>query len=456
MPKEVIDYSNTIIYKIVCNDINITDTYVGHTTNFVQRKHAHKQGVNNPKCSNYNCKLYKFIRNHGGWTNWSMIIVTFKNCSNNYEACALEHEYYKLLNANLNSIDPCKPKEIIEKKEKIIDYKYICDQCDFKNNNKDLYNKHIKEHSKYKSSFENNDRYEYICKICHYKTCKKFNYEKHLETSKHKKLTATYEKVANKNKQFICKCGKVYKHNQSLYNHKKTCNFKQEDKEICQEIENQQDNININNQSNLENLVVQLLKENNEIKNTLLKENKELRQQISELIPKVGNNNSNNNNHFNINLFLNEKCKNAISMQEFVKNIEVSLKNLLTTKNKGITFGINEIINENMNKLSLYERPIHCTDKKRETLYIKNDKWEKDTDKASTASMLKGIQLQQIKNLHKFKEANPNYQEDDKLKHEYIILLNKCTKSLNEHEKKLFKNICDSTYIKDDEILINN
>ena len=298
----------------------------------------------------------------------------------------------------------------------------------------------------------------YECKICHYKSFKKFNYNKHLETSKHKKLIDTYEKVANKNKQFICKCGKVYKHNQSLYNHKKTCNFKEDDKDICQEIEYQEDNININNQNNLENLVLQLITENNEIKNTLLKENKELRQQISELIPKVGNNNNNNNNnnHFNINLFLNEKCKDAISMQEFVKNIKVSLKNLLTTKNKGITFGINEIINENMNKLSLYERPIHCTDKKRETLYIKNDKWEKDTDKASTASMLKGIQLQQIKNLHKFKEANPNYEEDDELKHEYIILLNKCTKSLNEHEKKLFKNICDSTYIKDDELLLNN
>ena len=302
----------------------------------------------------------------------------------------------------------------------------------------------------------------YECKFCDYKSFKKFNYNKHLETSKHKKLTATYEKVANKNKQFICKCGKVYKHNQSLYNHKKTCNFKQEDKEICQEIENQQDNININNQSNLENLVVQLITENNEIKNTLLKENQELRKQITELIPKVGNNNTinnnnnNNNNHFNINLFLNEKCKDAISIQEFVKNIEISLKNLLTTKNKGITFGINEIITENMNKLSLYERPIHCTDKKRETLYIKNDKWEKDIDKVATTSMLKGIQLQQIKNLCKFKEAHPNYEQDDELKHEYILLLNKCTKSLNEHEKKLFKSICDNTYIKDDELLLNN
>jgi hypothetical protein len=465
MPKEIIDYSNTIIYKIVCNNININDTYVGHTTNFVQRKHFHKQGVNNPKSVNYNCKLYKFIRSHGGWDNWSMIIVAFKNCENNYQACALEHEYYKLLNANLNSIDPL-PKKIIEKKEKIIEYKYICQQCEYKINNKCDYNKHIKEHNKYqaKNSFENNTNYYYICNNCHYKTYKKFNYEKHLETSKHKKLTATYENVASEKKQFICKCGKVYKHNQSLYNHKKTCNFKEINQEICEVIEDKEDSNIINNQSNLENLIIKLitenneikntlLKENNEIKNTLLKENQELRQQISELIPKIGNNN-NNNNHFNINLFLNEKCKDAMSINEFVQSIEISLKNLITTKTKGLGIGLNDIINENMNKLSIYERPIHCTDKKRETLYVKHDKWEKDIDKLSTTNMLKGLQLQQIKSLHLWKEAHPSYMEDEDLKHEYMILVNKCTKPLSESEKKIFKNLCDNTYIKDEELLI--
>nr|UZT28789.1 MIGE-like protein [Nucleocytoviricota sp.]UZT29065.1 MIGE-like protein [Nucleocytoviricota sp.] len=295
------------------------------------------------------------------------------------------------------------------------------------------------------------------CKICDYKSNRKYDLKRHINSIKHKKnsmINNDYQKSENVQK-CVCECGKQYKYKQGLSKHKKTCNFKQDDKEICQNNEN----LIVNNQSNLENLVVQLITENNEIKNTLLKENQELRQQISELIPKVGNNNTinnNNNNHFNINLFLNEKCKDAISIQEFVKNIEVSLKNLLTTKNKGITFGINEIITENMNKLSLYERPIHCTDKKRETLYIKNDKWEKDIDKVATTSMLKGIQLQQIKNLCKFKEAHPNYEQDDELKHEYILLLNKCTKSLDEHEKKLFKSICDNTYIKDDELLLNN
>ena len=330
----------------------------------------------------------------------------------------------------------------------------------------------------------------HYCKLCDYKTCKKFNFNKHLETAKHKKLTNTYKNVAPDDKIFICICGKNYKHKQSLYNHKKICNYinndiindmnndinndmnndknnddndinneiyinyKENKKDIEERINNEDNNMVINNKNYLENLVVQLITENNEIKNTLIKENQELRQQITELIPKVGNNNNTTiNNKFNINVFLNEKCKDAMSIQEFIKNVEISFKNLLTTKSKNIGIGINEIICENMNKLSIYQRPIHCTDKKRETLYIKNDTWEKDVDKTHTTNMLKALQSQQFKAMKKWISKHPNYNEDKDLKHEYMILVNKCSSSLNEYEKKLFKNICECTYLKDDNLL---
>ena len=116
MPKNEIDYSNTIIYKITCKDPSINDVYVGHTTNFVQRKHAHKQCCKNDKASNYKCKLYDVIRNNGGWENWNMEIINFFNCHDHYEARQKEQEYFILLNATLNSIEPMpkpKPKEII-------------------------------------------------------------------------------------------------------------------------------------------------------------------------------------------------------------------------------------------------------------------------------------------------------------------------------------------------------
>ena len=296
---------------------------------------------------------------------------------------------------------------------------------------------------------------KYSCELCSYFTNSKKDFNKHILTKKHIINTNKHESI---NKMItldyhFCPCGKQYKFRQGLYKHKKTCNFKQEDKEICQNNEN----LIVNNQSNLENLVIKLITDNNEIKNTLLKENNEFKEiikkqqdQISELIPKVGNNNTTNNNKFNINVFLNEKCKDAISINEFVSKIEISLKNLLTTKSKGIGIGINEIINENMNKLSVYERPIHCTDKKRETLYIKNDTWTKDVDKTHTTAMLKALQSQQFKAMRKWQEAHPNYNNDEDLKHEYIILVNKCSSSLNDHEKKLFKNICENNYIKDE------
>jgi hypothetical protein len=116
MPKVEIDYSNTIIYKITCKDPSITDLYVGHTTNFVQRKHSHKQSCINDKSLNYNCKLYQVIRNNGGWSNWSMEIINFFNCKDHYEARKKEQEYFVLLQATLNSIEPMpKPKSIPEK-----------------------------------------------------------------------------------------------------------------------------------------------------------------------------------------------------------------------------------------------------------------------------------------------------------------------------------------------------
>ena len=169
------------------------------------------------------------------------------------------------------------------------------------------------------------------------------------------------------------------------------------------------------------------------------------------MIPKMGNNNNNtinNKNKFNINVFLNEKCKDALSMDEFINKIEISMKNLLTTKEKGQTQGISNIIIENMNKLSIYERPIHCTDKKRETLYIKNDTWEKDSDRTHTNSMLKALQSQQFKAMKKWIQEHPNYMESEELKVEYMTLVNKCTSSLNEHEKKLLKNITAKIFLK--------
>ena len=264
------------------------------------------------------------------------------------------------------------------------------------------------------------------CTNCYFICSKKSDYNRHIATQKHKRLINT-DGCATFT-PFHCNCGKKYKHSQSLYNHKKKCHYKEnkmieyanknvgEEENVYQLIDNE------DNQQGLKDLVVQLITENNEIKNTLLKENKELRNQIFELIPQIGNNNTTNNvkQRFNINVFLNEKCKDAISMDQFIEKIEVSMKNLLTTKDKGLGEGLSNIIIDNMNKLSLYERPMHCTDKKRETLYVKNEEWQKDENQELINSLLKKVEHKQMKNIKQWTENHPDYMEDEKLQVEYI------------------------------------
>ncbi len=106
-----VDYSKTIIYKIVCNDLNILDVYVGHTTNFLKRRTAHKNSCNNEKNKNYNLKAYQMIRKNGGWCNWSMIEIEKYPCNDKNEAVKKERYYYETLNSTLNCYSPYQTKE---------------------------------------------------------------------------------------------------------------------------------------------------------------------------------------------------------------------------------------------------------------------------------------------------------------------------------------------------------
>ena len=302
--------------------------------------------------------------------------------------------------------------------------------------------------------FENTDKkiqessVNYYCEKCNFSTSRKSQYNRHLLTNKHKILINTDEKSSEK--LFYCDCGKKYKHSQSLYNHKKKCNFidKEKHDNSKEEIINNEFNniflVNKNdNDLDYKSMFLQLINENKEMRGLLMKQ----QEQISELIPKIGNNNNNIKQKFNINVFLNEKCKDALSMDEFIDKIEVSMKNLLTTKEKGQVYGISNIIMENMNKLSLYERPLHCTDKKRETLYVKNNEWEKDENKECINKALKSIESKQLKNLNVWLDEHPNYMNIPSQQEEFAKLMSECGKSVDEGREKIIKNICDNVYI---------
>ena len=205
MPKTEIDYSNTIIYKITCKDAGIKDVYVGHTTNFVQRKHAHKQSCINAKSTNHTCKLYKIIREHGGWKNWTMEIVNFFNCNDHYEARIKEQEYFILLNATLNSIEPMPAVKTVSKHKAPV--KILPS---------------VIEIPKVNHSSSN-----FWCEKCDFVCCKNSNFLKHLTTVKHNKrvLSATINNlIPEKAAKFVCNtCNKCYKYRQGLSLHKKKC-----------------------------------------------------------------------------------------------------------------------------------------------------------------------------------------------------------------------------------------
>ena len=274
----------------------------------------------------------------------------------------------------------------------------------------------------------------FCCKKCNYYTSRKSQYDRHLLTLKHEKITNDNnleQKVPN---EFICECGKKYNYLSGLSRHRKTCKGEKKEIDIIENEEN----------VDYKSMFFEIIKKNNEFQDLLMKQS----QQISELIPKVGNTiNSNNKQKFNINVFLNEKCKDAISMDEFIDKIEVSMKNLLTTKEKGQVYGISNIIMENMNKLSLYERPLHCTDKKRETLYVKNNEWEKDDNKQHINKALKKVESKQLKNLNVWLEEHPNYMNNSLEQEEFAKLMSECGKSIDDGREKIIKKLCDNVYI---------
>ena len=182
MPKENIDYSNTIIYKIYCNDDTITDIYVGHTTHFIQRKYQHKVLSNESKNV---LKIYKTIRENGGWDNWSMVEIAIYNCKNSTEARIKEQIHYEELHASLNSCAPYIDKT-----------KYFCVECDLQCSSPKQFNNHINciLHKK-KQINPNNEQTiinklnicpKFICQTCDYSTSRKSQLERHLATPRHK------------------------------------------------------------------------------------------------------------------------------------------------------------------------------------------------------------------------------------------------------------------------------
>jgi hypothetical protein len=248
----------------------------------------------------------------------------------------------------------------------------------------------------------------FSCKICSFECFKQSNYDKHILTAKHKRLTNTNKKMPKNAAAYSCMCGKSYKHHSSLCKHKKTCPHM---------------NNYIVNQENLEEKpsIMDIITQNKEIMDALvlqneqlMKKNNELTNTIQEMIPKIGNNNNNNNtNNLNLQVFLNEDCKDAINFSEFIENMKVSFEDLEHQAQVGYINGVSKLFIENLRDLGTHKRPIHCTDKKRKTLYIKeNDEWDKEGSQDKLKKGIREVSRKGFECLMKEKQENQEEYKD--------------------------------------------
>jgi hypothetical protein len=284
----------------------------------------------------------------------------------------------------------------------------------------------------------------FCCLRCDYKTSKKSSYDNHINSIKHKKITEclyvgqNYAKIMPDTVgAFVCSCGKQYSHRQGLWRHKKLCSY--------------DSTISSNETKNDKNdkLIEYLLKENKEIKELILEIVKNGTVNNSQTINTTHTNS--HNKAFNLNFFLNETCKNAMNITEFVESIKLQLSDFINIGDVGFVEGISNIIVKKLNSLDETVRPIHCTDQKRETFYLKDKNiWEKDDDdKKRVKQMIKSISYKNEKLMKTYKETYPDYNESDSHRSDqYSKIMVEAMDCKEESRDKIIKNISKATIIK--------
>lgn len=274
------------------------------------------------------------------------------------------------------------------------------------------------------------------CLVCNYLTSNRFDFKKHLETKKHKTNINGDNKQKNDDKPYICDCGKIYKYRQGLSVHRKKCDY---------------NNIITNNKEEDDDKELTF----KEMFIEMMHQNKMLQNTICELIPKVGgntnniNNNSNNtvNQNVSINVFLNDNCKDAMTLDDFIKTIEVDVDDLTYTKKKGLANGVTNLFVSHLNKLPMVQRPVWCSDKKRKKLYIKEDVWKEDTNNEKTKEAIYNVSKIQTKNLTKYVKENPDWMSSDQKKEDYMLIVKNATDSMQDKMDNVIDKMIDNIHL---------
>jgi hypothetical protein len=279
---------------------------------------------------------------------------------------------------------------------------------------------------------------KYHCLACDYSTQRKYNFEIHLESIKHKNNALTTNDnaflVKTSNKYNCQCCEKIFNDRAGLWRHKKKCNNITEENMVTTD----------------KDLVMMLIKENTELKNMMMK-----------VLENGTTNNSNNttNSHnkaFNLNLFLNETCKDAMNITDFVESIKLQLTDLERVGELGYIEGISNIIVKNLKELDVTQRPVHCTDKKRETMYVKDENtWEKDEEKKKMHKLVKKVADKNMRLLPEYREKYPDYIKasslcSDKYNQMFLESLGGSGDNNYEKEEKIIQKVSREVFVQKD------
>ena len=295
--------------------------------------------------------------------------------------------------------------------------------------------------------------FKFHCICCDFKCNKKSNYDIHILTAKH---ITRYNSALNDTKKiqivcgndkkmpddnaYACSCGKIFKYHSGLWRHKKTC-------VSIQKPELPDTDLSNNDLSDKE-LIIMLLNENKEFKQIIIEQNKTLIEVTKNSNNNTTNNNITTNSHnktFNLQFFLNEQCKDALNITEFVSSIKMQITDLETTGRRGYVEGVSRIINKNLKDLDMFKRPIHCSDLKRETLYIKNDnEWKKENDdKPLLTRAIKQVANENIRQIGEWKKEHPDCTDSNSRQNDlYLqIVSNAMSGGTSEEQSKNYEKI---------------
>ena len=299
----------------------------------------------------------------------------------------------------------------------------------------------------------------YYCEKCDFKCSKQSNWNNHVNTRKHINRTLLNDleqKNAKKCRDdYECECGKIYSARNSLWYHKKKCSIIQKEETV--------NNNNISTTDIDKEFLIKMLLKNQDIMEGILFKNSDVMNKMLEVMPQIGNTTNTNshnttNNQFNINMFLNEHCKNAMNLTDFIESLPITNKTYDDTIENGLTKTITNMMVNGLKELDILDRPIHCTDTKRKTLYVKEaDIWEKDKELNKLLASIQQIASKQRMLINKWQEANEGWETEENIQTKLTTLIFNVMTDIENNEKetkKIISAIGNKVYL--DEEIKNN